>query len=207
MTKIYTFPQRSAEWFRVRLGVISASHFSDVLAKGKGKIRHAYMTKLCAEILTGTHKEGYCSADMRRGIEQEPAARAEYEFSTGNEVNEIGFAISDNIGCSPDGLININGGLEIKCVIPEVQIETLRRNDVPPGHKAQIQGCMLVLNCVWWDFISYSPLMERHSFIKRVYRDGPYICHLQDSLDRFYDELMAMVTRIRRISFTPRSIN
>jgi hypothetical protein len=194
MFKIYTFPQGTDEWHKVKLGVISASHFSDVLAKGRGKTRHAYMTKLCAEILTGTHKEGYCNADMRRGIEQEPAARAEYEFITGNEVNEIGFAISGNIGCSPDGLIRINGGLEVKCVIPEVQIETLRRNDVPTAHKAQIQGCMLVLNCGWWDFMSYSPLMDRYYFIKRVYRDGPYICRLQDELDKFYEELMVMVT-------------
>lgn len=198
MVDIYTFPQLSDEWVKVKLGVISVSHFSEVLAKGKGKTRNAYMSRLCGERLTGVHRETYCNDDMRRGIEQEPVARKEYEFLTGNSVNTIGFAINGQLGCSPDGLIGSYGGLEIKSVIPSVQVETLLRDDMPPAHKAQVQGSMLVMECGWWDFLSYSPLMERYAFIKRIYRDGPYVVRLQDELDLFCKQLDEMVEEISK---------
>lgn len=193
MIDIYTYPQLSDDWFKIKLGVISASYFSDVLAKGAGKTRSGYMNKLYNEIITGIHRQTYFNADMQRGIEQEPVARKEYEFFTGNSVNQIGFAINGNMGCSPDGLVNICGLLEIKCVLPSVQRKTLLRNDMPSAHKAQVQGAMLVMDCSWCDFVSYSPDMDRYLFVKRVYRDGPYIIRLQEAINLFYEELMEML--------------
>lgn len=197
MSKYYTWPQGSAEWFNCKLGVISASHFSDVLAKGKGKTRRGYMSRLCGEILTGIHRETYCNADMRRGIEQEPKARKEYEFLTGNSVDQMGFIVNGKAGYSPDGLVGNYGLLEIKCVNPNIQVETLLRNDMPLAHKAQVQGGMLIAGCGYCDFVSYSPDMDRYMFIKRVYRDGPYVVKLQEAINLFYKELMEMVARIR----------
>lgn len=197
MVDIYTYPQLSDDWFRVKLGVISASHFSDVLAKGSGITRQKYMLRLCGEILTGIHRPTYCNADMRRGIEQEPIARKEYEFLTGDSVDQIGFAINGNMGCSPDGLIGRRGLIEVKAVIPPVQVETLLRNDMPPHHKAQVQGAMLVMECDWCKFISYSPDMKKYLFIKQVFRDEVYIAKLQKAINLFHDELMDMVAKIR----------
>jgi hypothetical protein len=197
MIDIYTYPQLSDAWFKIKLGVISASHFSDVLAGGSGKTRYGYMKRLCGEILTGIHRETYCNADMRRGIEQEPAARKEYEFFTGNSVDQIGFAINNNVGNSPDGLVGNYGLIEIKCVIPSVQVETLLQNDMPTAYKAQVQGAMLVMECGWCDFVSYSPDMDRYLFIKRIHRDGLYVIKLQEAIGLFYRELMEMVAEIR----------
>ena len=198
MINIYTFPQCSDAWFKAKLGIMSTSHFSDILAKGKGKTRRSYMTRLCGEILTGVHRETYSNADMRRGIEQEPEARREYEFVTGRSVDTIGFAVNGRYGCSPDGLVGSYGGMEIKCVIPSTQTETLLRNGMPPAHKAQVQGCMLIMECGFWDFVSYSPLMERKLFIERIYRDGVYIVKLQEALALFYGELTEMVEQIKK---------
>ena len=197
MAQYFTWPQGSTKWFVCKLGVISASHFSDVLAKGSGKTRHGYMSRLCGEILTGIHRETYCNADMRRGIEQEPMARKEYEFLTGNSVNQMGFIVDEKAGYSPDGLVGNYGLLEIKCVNPNIQVETLLRNDMPPAHKAQVQGGMLIAGCGWCDFVSYSPDMDRYMFIKRVYRDGPYVIKLQEAINLFYGELMEMIAKIR----------
>ena len=190
MVDIYTYPQLSDAWFKIKLGVISTSHFSDVLAKGAGKTRLGYMNKLYNEIVTGIHRETDCNADMRRGVEQEPMARKEYEFFTGNSVDQIGFAINGNMGCSTDGLIGNYGVLEIKSVLPSVQHETLLRNNMPPAHKAQVQGAMLVMECGWCDFVSYSPDVDKYLFVKRIYRDGPYIIKLQEALKIFHRELM-----------------
>lgn len=195
MADIYTMLQGSPEWFQIKLGVPSAGSFSKVLAKGQGKTRKSYMLKLAAEIITGVHRETYQNAEMTRGIEQEIQAREEYEFITGQSVNQIGFAKSGKVGCSPDGLVGSDGGIEVKSVIAEVQIETVRANKVPPGHKAQIQGCLMVLDCEWWDFVSYSPLIKNknYMFIKRVLRDEKYIKELQLELLLFIRELGEMV--------------
>jgi len=191
MVTIYTHRQQSPEWFHARLGLISASSFSKVMAKGAGKVRKDYMLKLAAEIITGTHRDTYQNADMIRGNEQEPQARAEYEFITGCSVDQIGFAKRGRISCSPDGLVKSEGGIEIKSVIPEVQIETVIADRIPPSHKPQVQGCMMVLDCEWWDFVSYSPLIKNKNFmfIKRMYRDNEYIATLESEIVKFIADL------------------
>ena len=48
--KIYTdIIQGTPEWHAVRCGKVTASRFSDVLAKGEGKTRLSYMKQLRAE--------------------------------------------------------------------------------------------------------------------------------------------------------------
>ena len=197
MVDIYTMPQGSPEWFRCKLGIVSAGSFSKVLAKGQGKVRKSYMLKLAAEILTETYRETYQNAEMERGILQEPQARDEYEFITGRSVNQIGFAKLGRIGCSPDSLCGSKGGIEIKSVIPEVQIETVLANKIPP-HKPQMQGCMMVLDYEWWDFVSYSPLIKNKNyiFIKRMLRDEEYIKNLQSEILAFIRELDELVKKM-----------
>lgn len=199
MLDIYTMPQMSPEWFQAKLGIISTSHFSDVLAKGKGKSRKSYMLKLASEILTKTRRKTYEDDNMKRGVEQEPHARADYELITGQTVKQIGFAKRGRIGSSPDGLVEPDGEIEIKCVIPEVQIETILADTVPSTHKAQIQGSLFVLNRKWCDFISYSPLIKNknYMFIKRMYRDETYISELQVEILRFIKELDELVKRMK----------
>jgi hypothetical protein len=196
MIDIYTFPQRTTPWFVVRLGIISASRFSDVLAGGAGKTRHSYMLKLCNELLSGVHQQGYQSPDMLRGTRQEPAARREYEFITGNSVNEIGFAINNHCGCSPDGLVGADGGIEIKCAKSTVQALIIKAGKMPPKHKPQVQGCMKVMECDWWDFVSYCPDVKDpkdYLFIERIMRDEKYIKRLDNAIELFYSELIEMM--------------
>lgn len=199
MLEIYTMDQGSEPWFKARLGIPSASHFKDVLAKGSGKSRHNYMLKLAAEILTEERRESYQSADMLRGTKLEPLARAEYEFITGNSVNQIGLAKLGRISCSPDGLVGSNGGIEVKSTIAETQIVTVQSGKIPSAHKAQIQGNIMILDLEWMDFISYSPLIKNKNyiFIKRMYPDPEYIANLQKELITFIRELDQMVQDMR----------
>lgn len=198
MLDIYTMDQGTPEWLQCKLGIISTSKFSDVLAKGNGTVRNKYILKLASEIITGTRRKEYQNDDFKRGVEQEPAARAEYEFNTGNSVNQIGFAKLGRIGCSPDGLIGSPGGMEIKSAIPEIQIPIVIAKEIPPTHKPQMQGCMMVMNCEWWDFVSYSPLIKNKNFIfiKRMHRDQEYIDNLQKELLVFIKELDDIVKKM-----------
>lgn len=77
--------QRSQEWFQARLGKVTASRLSNVLAKGRGggpsAVRRNYMAELIAEKLTGNAPEGFSNAAIQWGIDTEPMAREAYGCS------------------------------------------------------------------------------------------------------------------------------
>lgn len=194
--------QGSEEWFQARLGCATASCFSDVMAKGQGITRLKYMRQIVAERLTGNPLESYFNRDMERGKEQEPFARLEYEAKTGNLVQEVGFIRHETLmaGASADGLIDIDGGLEIKSVKPTVQIETIERGGYPYEHAPQVQGNLWITGREWWDFVSYSPDMPQNLrlYIFRVERNEEYIRNLEAEVIRFLNEADEMYQRLTR---------
>lgn len=195
MIQIFDMDQGGNEWLQARLGIPTASKFATVMAKGEGKTRSEYMRKLAGEILTGEVSDGFSSAHMERGKEMEDEARLKYALSEGVEPYQVGFIRNGNKGGSPDSLIGENGGLEIKTALPHIQIDRLERDRLPPEHKAQVQGNLWISEREWWDFVSYWPRLPM--LCVRVYRDEEYIKNMSDEIDRFNDELAALVERIR----------
>jgi hypothetical protein len=199
--EIINCEQGTPEWFSARLGIPTASEFATVMAKGKdggaSVTRLTYMRKLAGEILTGEPMENYTNQHMERGRLMEDEARDLYSFMTDADPIRVGFIRNGNKGCSPDSLIGVNCGLEIKSALPHIQIERLQRGDLPPEHKAQVQGCMWVCERDYWDFVSYGGA-KLPLFVHRVTRDNGYIATLAGAVDRFNDELAALVEHIRR---------
>lgn len=195
MMQVIECDQGSDEWFKARLGVPSASNFSAILAKGEGKTRKSYMLRLAAEIITGEPGETFTSQAMERGKVMEDEARDLYAFIHDAPLQRVGFVRNGNVGASPDSLIGTDGGLEIKTQRGDLLIETLFKGDVPSEHKAQVQGNLWVCEREWWDFVGYWPKMPL--FVKRAVRDEPYIANLASEVDRFNDELQAIVARLR----------
>jgi len=187
--------QGSEEWFADRLGHATASNFHKILAKGQGKTRAAYLQQVVIERLTGQPTDGFSNSHTDRGTEQEPFARMAYEAETGNIVEEVGFIKLDGwmIGCSPDGLIDDDGGAEIKSRIPSVQLETIKKGGYPSGVVAQTQGSMWVTGRQWWDYVSYSPDLPENLrlYIHRVERDDDYIKNLMAETRVFLTEVEA----------------
>jgi len=93
----------------------------------------------------------------------EPFARACYQELTGYTVTEVGFieATGGGWGCSPDGLVYVDGvlshGVEIKCPTPEVHLDWLLAGGLPDEHKIQVHTCMAAAELLRWDFLSYCP--------------------------------------------------
>lgn len=196
MMQVFTdLEQGSEEWFRARAGLPTASKFSTVMAKGEGKTRSEYMRKLAGEILTGEPSEQFGNVHTERGNAMEDEARETYAFINDAEITRVGFIRNGNRGASPDSLVGSNGGLEIKTALPHIQIDRLERNRLPPEHKAQVQGNLWISEREWWDFCSYWPKLP--VLTVRVYRDEAFIAQLSDEVDRFNDELHALVARIR----------
>lgn len=194
--------QGSADWFQARLGIPTASRFATVMAKGEGKTRSDYMRKLAGEILTGEPASSFRNEHMERGQEMEGEARQHYAFIEDAEIIQVGFIRNGRRGASPDSLVGTSGGLEIKTAEPHIQIDRLERNRLPPEHKAQVQGNLWIAEREWWDFVSYWPRLPMLTV--RVYRDEDYIRQMADEIDRFNDELAALVERIR--SYAPPSL-
>lgn len=188
--------QNSPEWYAARLGLPTASAFADVLAKGEGKTRRAYLCKLAAEILTGVPLESYSNPFMERGHAQEEAARRAYSLLTDAEPIRVGFIRNGRKGCSPDSLIASAGMLEIKTQRADLLIETLRLDKFPTAHVAQCQGALWITEREWCDIAVFAPGMPL--FLKRAFRDERYIADLARAVDEFLADLDATVEGVRR---------
>jgi hypothetical protein len=201
MLEIFDCEQGGSAWFECRRGLPTASKFSTIMAKGEGKTRSEYMRKLAGEIITGEPSEQFSNVHTDRGSAMEGEARETYAFITDAELSRVGFMRNGNKGASPDSLVGLNGGLEIKTALPHIQIDRLDRNRLPPEHKAQVQGNIWLSEREWWDFVSYWPRMPMLTV--RVYRDDEFIKQMADEIDRFNEELAALVARVR--SYQPSS--
>jgi hypothetical protein len=181
MMRIDQNEQGSPEWLAARLGIPSASMFAKIVTtKGIWSASaDAYINQLVAERLTGEREEVFQSHHMLRGTELEPDARDLYSLISDAEVTEVGFCLHDTLsaGCSPDGLIGDEGGLEIKAPAPATHVEYLRGGVLPSKYKQQVMGCLWITGREWWDFVSYHPTMK--PLIVRVERDEEYIAALE----------------------------
>ena len=194
--------QGTPEWFSARCGKSTASNFSSILATiktGEAADRRNYRTQLVLERLTGTVVETFSNDAMKWGVEKEPEARAAFELKTGLTVKEVGFlTMGDWIGASPDGLIDDDEGLEIKCPISSTHLATLVNGRMDPKHIPQVQGCMWISDRKRWHFVSYDPRFPVHLrlFHQVIERDPVYIQNLAVEVQRFNQEVADSVAAL-----------
>ena len=197
-------PQRSAGWFAARCGKVTGSPVSNVLSKvktGEPTGRINYRAQLVVERLTGSPAgSDYTNAAMQRGTDLEPFARAAYEVKTGSLVLETGFWHDDNVGVSPDGLIDDDGLIEIKCPSLATHFGYLKAKSVPSEYVAQVQMQLYVMGRAWCDFVSFCPEYPAHLrlFIVRVPRDDVYIANMVVEIAKFLDEVQTDVLLLEK---------
>ena len=205
--------QRTEEWFQQRLGKVTASRISDVIAKTKTGVstsRQNYLVQLVSERLTGKKGDSFVNQAMLDGIERESAARELYMQTKGVSVTEVGFfdhPVIKNSGASPDGAVNAEeegkyaGLIEIKCPIETTHTNTLMSKSVPSKYIPQIQWQMASVspNVKWVDFISYHPNFpdKMQLFVARVERDNDYIAELEAEVIKFLDEVDATILKLK----------
>lgn len=199
--------QGSDEWKALRLGKVTASRVSDVIAKtksGYSASRANYMAQLIAERLANTVADAYTNAAMQHGTETEPEARAAYEFYQGVTVTEVAFVPHpkiDQAGCSPDGLVDDDGLVEIKCPNTATHLETLLGQAVPAKYDNQMQFQMACTGRKFCDFVSYDPRMPENMrlFIKRVNRDDARIKELESEIAAFLLEMAVKLSELNSL--------
>lgn len=197
--------QRTEEWFKARLGKVTASRVADVLAKTKTGVsasRANYLTELVVERLTGQQAELYMNDAMQWGTDTEPQARMAYEAEKGVLVDEVGFIDHPSIhffGCSPDGLVGQDGLIEIKCPNSKTAVETILSGKAPSKYIPQMQTQMAVTGRAWCDFVSFDPRLpeDLQLFVVRVDRDEEYIANLEKEVSAFLQEVDETVTKLK----------
>lgn len=198
--------QGSDEWFKVRLGKVTASRVADVIARtksGPAASRANYAAQLVTERLTGVPTETFTNAAMQWGTDMEPEARSTYEFYQAVQVDQIGFVPHPDIGdagASPDGLVGDDGLVEIKCPSTATHIETLLGRTVPAKYVTQMMWQMACTGRKWTDFVSYDPRMPESMrfFCVRVERDDETIHGLEKEVVAFLAEVRSTVDALRK---------
>jgi putative phage-type endonuclease len=196
--------QGTNEWHQLRLGKVTASRVADIMAKtktGPSASRNNYLIELALQRVTGAIEQSYTNDAMAWGTATEPQARVAYEVKTGNFVDQIAFVEHDIIewfGCSPDGLINNDGHIEIKCPNSATHWATIKDNKPPSKYMIQMQTQMACTGRKWCDFVSFDPRMPERSqlFIQRVERDQTMIDEIETEVMKFlievFDEVKLM---------------
>lgn len=181
--KIYNCEQLSEEWFKCRRGKLTASNAQAIGNNGKGL--ETYIMYVMSEYYSSGEKEHYTNKDIERGIELEEFARDMYELETGNKVEQVGFIEHNEFaGCSPDGLISDDGGIEIKALkdINHFKIIINGEKEIESKHIWQIQMSLFITGRKWWDFISYNPNYKKSLLIFRITPDETKFKKLKEGL-------------------------
>lgn len=204
--KIIDCEQGSESWKAARCGKLGASSIADMMAKTKtgwSASRANLAARLICERLTGVPQDTYSSAAMQWGTDQEPAARAMYEFLRDTEVQRVGLVLHpeiDNSHASPDGLVGESGLIEIKCPLTATHIETLLTETVDGRYIKQMQWQMACTGRTWCDFVSFDPRLppEKQIFIRRVERDDAMISELEREAKIFLAEIDETIAKLNR---------
>src|ERR1044071_555494 len=197
--------QRTPEWYQARCGKVTASRVCDVVArtqKGWGAARAKYMDQLVAESLSGKPQDMRNVRSMADRAGMEPEARIAYEFYTDREIKLVGFVPHpsiENAGASPDGDVDDDGGVEIKCLDASNHTKLLLGDESPMlDYQEQMDFQMACTGNRWVDFVAYCPIMpeELKLIVKRVDRDDRRIEKLEVAVIQFLAEVDEKVKRV-----------
>lgn len=187
----YDLVQGSVEWFEKRLGRVTSSEISPLMAqRGLGKGAETYAVKIATEQITGVLPRGFKNKATEHGNTFESEAIAHYEITKWDQVTPCGGCLKNDIWSSTDGIVGENGIVEVKSLyVGSNHGQALYYKESPSKYKAQIQTGLAVTERDWCDYISFDPSFpgSLKIYIQRVYRDEPYIKLIWERHKMFLD--------------------
>lgn len=201
--KIHDVQQGSGPWLALRLAIPTASEFDNLITPlwkiKTGEAPKSYLyTKICEKFM-GAFADGGSSFAMGQGSIMENEALPWFAFTHDTQVQRVGLCTTDDgrIGCSPDGLIGEDGGIEIKCPSPQTHLRYWTDGVLPKEHAAQVHGSMYVTGRKWWNFLSYS--RQFPALLIRVERDEKIQAAIHEAVTGFLAEYDELYTKIKTI--------
>ncbi|EAR2619675.1 YqaJ viral recombinase family protein, partial [Salmonella enterica subsp. enterica serovar Sandiego] len=195
----------SPEWFAARCGKVTASRLYDVMARtksGYAASRQNYMAELICQRLTGKPEEGFTNAAMMRGTELEPVAREVYALNEFDAViSEVGLIDHPTIAgfaASPDGIVNDDGLIEIKCPNTWTHLQTLKTGVPKYQYLLQMHAQMMCTGRKWCDFVSFDDRLppELAYFKTRINFDEVLAEEIEQEVVKFLTELETEIQNI-----------
>lgn len=173
--------QGTAEWLEQRKGKISGTAVG-VIEQCNPHRKPEQLVRDMVRDLAGAPSEFKTSPAVEHGTAMEPVAKAWYEKAFSVRVDETDFVVHPKyefLGASPDGLVGLDGALEIKCPYP-------RWNKAPYSvfdekKKMYLRQCQLVMEVLdveWIDFLCYlAPNETSHPEynIERLHREADWL--------------------------------
>ena len=183
--------QRSPEWFEARKGKITGSRVGGILGVNPFASSEDVMREMVREWFSA-EREFKGNDATRHGEKWEDYAVTRYENETGYTVDKAGFIaheVYDFIGVSPDGLVGLDGGIEVKC--PYWAKAPYSINEKPSYH-AQMQVVMETADIEWMDFVVFIQNQPLH--IERVERDREWFAAALPKLIKFNEKFQKIVS-------------
>lgn len=185
--------QNTLAWLALHVGIPTASGFDNLLTSKfelrDGEMPRTYLYKKLAEAWRGQPLVELNNFSVEQGLIVEDEARPFFALETGLKVRQVGFISTDDgtCGCSPDGLIGDDSGLEIKSPSAHVHCKYVLEGKLPKEYAAQVYGSMFVTGRPKWVFMSY-----RRKFpplILEIQRDDAIMAKIGKAIDWFHKEL------------------
>lgn len=183
--------QHSLDWLNARCGLVTASEAIELVSPTfeirKGQMPETLLNRKLAELRLGPLPD-YMTINMEYGNILEDNAIPAYEWDYGERVERVGLITTDDgrCGCSPDGLLGDDGGIEIKCPKAETHVGYLRAGEPPKDYLPQIHFSMFVTGRAWWKFYSYHRRMP--AVLHTVRRDEKIQKIMADALGLFFQK-------------------
>jgi putative phage-type endonuclease len=193
-----TLEQRTPEWHEARRGRITASMVGAILGNSPWMTRDDAMRSM-VRAWHGAESEWNGNVATQYGTFHEPYALMDYVSHTGTRVEEVGFITRDDwAGCSPDGLIGKNGGLEIKA---PYKFRHAKPDDMPkpefspiseqPHYADQVYFSIWVTGRKWWGFWQWAPHL--HPAFEYVWKSEEWEAENLPRLRQFHAEFLDIV--------------
>lgn len=186
--------QRSKEWFEKRKNRITGSNVGAILGLNPFKTPDDVLREMVRDY-HGAEREFTGNIATEHGTFHEAGAQAEYEMITGNKVNECGFYIHphyDWLGASPDGTVDDDGLVEIKCPFSQrdknpPEFKTLEEQE---HYAAQVQCELHCSGRIFLDFYQWAPHGDQ---LETVERDDDWLYENLPALEAFYQRYLEAV--------------
>lgn len=188
-------------WLEKRKGKFTASEFvrlmgyedKDVFPDGA----ITYVTEKVLEVVTTNENKQLSTNSVDWGKDTEIEAVEKFVEKFGMPVYNFGddqeyIEFTQDVGCTPDGLIESDFGIETKCPDSKTHLHYLENLTLENFKKEctkyywQIQGSMYITGRKAWFFISYDPRFKNESkrlFVLKIERNDTDISKLEKRLN------------------------
>jgi len=207
----FDIEQNTDEWYDIKVGKLSASVSDCLLMEKKNKGYQTLKDRLIEETITKKQTESNVFMGnffTERGHELEPIAISDFEIKNLKNVVAVGVVEYDNfVLCSPDGLINHNGLIQIKCPIFNTQRKYLEIIDInsslSDNDKLKKIDSKYYKQCIFELFVTgreYDIFYSYHPHLKeinlRITRDSELIEKIKTRVKEMRAEVFIEVEKI-----------